>query len=233
MSKKKIKEEYYTAIIGDLVGSRTIENRPALQRKLVDTLSEVNHLFAESLTSSLIITTGDEFQALACDLNSAYRIAKEIELRLHPFAVRFGIGYGSIEVFPKNGEFAIGFDGEAFWRAREAIEDSKFSKVSLSFRTGTEFDEILKSVQMAIEWIVRKRTDFQNRVVSLCRKDYTQAKIAIELKTHQPNISRALKDAGYYEELGLYIVISNILILINTNIHVINNLKIYHPNIST
>ena len=70
MTEEKANKQY-VAVIGDLVGSKSIDNRQAVQEKLLDTLSDVNSKFKTSLYAGFIVTTGDEFQALAMDLKSA------------------------------------------------------------------------------------------------------------------------------------------------------------------
>lgn len=193
----------YTAIIGDLIGSRQIENRRGLQRKLLDSLSDINREFTTSLHAGFIITTGDEFQALAKDLETAYELTIELKHRLYPHGVRFGIGKGALDVFPENREYAIGFDGEAFWRAREAIEESEKRGVSAIFRTGTEIDDILKSIQIGIDWIVGKRTEKQARATILYQSGLDQKEISERMDTIQPGVSRFLKEGGCFAELSL------------------------------
>ncbi len=196
-------KETYVAIIGDLVGSRKIEDRQKLQRQLLDSLSDINNKFKDSLHSGLIVTTGDEFQGLAKDLKTAYNLTIEIKHRLFPYRARFGIGRGTLDVFPENKEFAIGFDGEAFWRAREAIQESEKSRVSVVFRTGEKFDDILKSIQSGIDWIVNNRTEKQAKATTLYQSGLNQKRIAQQMNTKQPGISRILKEGGCFAEINL------------------------------
>jgi len=211
-------DKQYVAVIGDLVGSKSIDNRQAVQEKLLDTLSDVNSIFKNSLYAGFIVTTGDEFQALAMDLKSAYELTIEIKHRLDPYPVRFGIGRGSLNVFPNNREYAIGFDGEAFWRAREAIQVSEQSGVSVVFRTGSENDDILKSIQTGIDWISWNRTNFQKEVIKLNFSGMKQKDIAHRLKSQQPNISRALKEGGVSETTDLKNAVFSILDRLYINI---------------
>ncbi|MGC9314572.1 MAG: SatD family protein [bacterium] len=201
--REEKENKLYVAIIGDLIGSKKIDNRQAAQEKLLDALSDVNLKFKDSLYAGFIVTTGDEFQALAMDLKSAYELTIEIKHRIHPYPIRFGVGCGSLNVFPENRDFAIGFDGKAFWRAREAIQESEKSGVSVVFRTGSEIDDILKSIQTGIDWISKNRTNFQKEVIRLNFSGMKQKDIAHRLKSQQPNISRALKEGGFSETTDL------------------------------
>lgn len=52
-------------VIGDLVGSRALENRAAVQRRLRAVLEEIDEeVCTDALAAPLKLTTGDEVQAL-------------------------------------------------------------------------------------------------------------------------------------------------------------------------
>ena len=53
----------YIAIIGDLISSKAITNRPKSQKQLQNLLNQINKKYKELLKSAFTITTGDEFQA--------------------------------------------------------------------------------------------------------------------------------------------------------------------------
>ncbi|HHS49962.1 MAG TPA: hypothetical protein ENN07_02485 [candidate division Zixibacteria bacterium] len=212
----------YVAIIGDLVGSRDAPDRAALQSKLNDSLSAANKKFTHRLFSKFILTAGDEFQAIAEYVVTAFKITQILKDELFPHPVRFGIGYGSLKIFPEDREFAIGFDGEAFWRARTAIEESKKCGVSVVFHTGTEYDEILKSIQRGIDWIAENRTHKQATAAILYNNGLDQKEIAERMNTKQPGITRFLKKGGYFVEKDLSGAIIKAIEILS---HGINNLQ--------
>ena len=111
----------YLAIIGDLKHSRDISDRYVVQEKLNKVLGEINESYSRDLSSKFTITLGDEFQGLLnCGVNTM-RIISDIERRMYPVKIRFGIGIGSITT-DINTEMAIGADGPGYYKAREAIE---------------------------------------------------------------------------------------------------------------
>lgn len=58
--------EVYFALIGDIIGSRSIESRAEIQRSLGDKLREINEREGEkNLAAGFVITLGDEFQGLS------------------------------------------------------------------------------------------------------------------------------------------------------------------------
>lgn len=115
--------EVYFALIGDIIGSRSIESRAEIQRRLGDKLREINEREGDkNLAAGFVITLGDEFQGLiraGGSFNPIYA-ALEIKNAMYPVKLRFAIGIGgmSTDIDP---HMAIGADGEAFHRARESM----------------------------------------------------------------------------------------------------------------
>lgn len=112
----------YIAIIGDLVNSKEIVERAAVQQQLNAILEKVNQdpRFMPVIRSKFTITIGDEFQALLNTADGLFEILARIELAMHPIEIRFGIGIGKI--LTEIGPYSVGADGPAFWHARAAIE---------------------------------------------------------------------------------------------------------------
>ncbi len=108
------------ALIGDLCDSRNVADRAGLQKTLQALLARLNQRHAESLLSPLTLTLGDEFQAVLSGATGLWAMIAAIQAELHPVRVRFGIGVGEI-VTGINREAALGMDGPAFHRARDAI----------------------------------------------------------------------------------------------------------------
>jgi len=111
----------YAAIIGDIIGSRSLSNRKEVQHELCDCLTRVNEKYADRVVSAFTITQGDEFQGLVAISTEVMKIVEYIEMTMHPVRIRFGVGIGSIEteidpVFPQHS------DGTAFHSARAMIE---------------------------------------------------------------------------------------------------------------
>ncbi|WP_162300128.1 SatD family protein [Kineobactrum sediminis] len=111
----------YLAVIGDICGSREIPERGELQIKLKEVLDELNLLHAKALASPFTITLGDEFQAVLSKAIPLWEMIAMIQSRLFPVKVRFGVGLGRIDT-PINDKVALGMDGPAFHRARDAVD---------------------------------------------------------------------------------------------------------------
>lgn len=110
----------YLAIIGDLIDSRKLGNREALQAKMLELLETINTKYADQIVSRFTMTIGDEFQALLKPQGGVWQVLDHLAA-LSPARFRMGLGYGTI-ITKINPEQSIGADGEAFWRARDAIQ---------------------------------------------------------------------------------------------------------------
>ena len=111
----------YVAIIGDIKESKKINNRNEIQKKLIQVLEEINLKYDTDISSKFIITLGDEFQGLLCNGANTLRIISEIERKMYPIKIRFGVGVGTITT-EVNKEMSLGADGPGYYKARNAIE---------------------------------------------------------------------------------------------------------------
>lgn len=113
-------------VIGDLVASRKIVDRRALQIRLGRGLKQLSH-DRRDVISPYTITLGDEFQAVYRDPRRIFRDLFAIQHLIHPHRVRFAIGVGSLST-TLNRESAIGMDGPAFLSARDTLTELKQSE---------------------------------------------------------------------------------------------------------
>jgi hypothetical protein len=106
------------ALIGDLVGSRTVDDRRELHQRLTETLHRVQ---AEvPALDPPTVTAGDEFQGSYARIGEALQAGFLIRVLLAPdYDVRFGIGWGTAELLDAEDRTQ---DGPAWWQARSAIE---------------------------------------------------------------------------------------------------------------
>jgi hypothetical protein len=117
-------DPHYVALIGDVVGSRELENRAEVQRTLRQTLDTLNQELGatgagEGVAAPLKLTAGDEIQGLLRDPTLAVDVVVGIADRLHPATVIWGLGAGplSTDLAP---DVAV-LDGPCFHHARAAL----------------------------------------------------------------------------------------------------------------
>lgn len=107
-------------VIGDIVGSRRVADRSAVQARLVEVLGQVNRQIPAR--QPLEVTVGDEFQGAYDRLADALRVSLVVRLSLLPGVdTRYGIGLGGVTVFAPD-RAPLSQDGPGWWAAREAIE---------------------------------------------------------------------------------------------------------------
>jgi len=111
----------YTALIGDIVKSRSEPDRMQTQRRLRAVLEDVNTLYESELASRFMITIGDEFQGLLRSGGCVLNIIDHIERSVYPTRIRFGIGVGEI-LTDISYEMPLGADGPAYHHARAMID---------------------------------------------------------------------------------------------------------------
>ncbi len=111
------------AVIGDLVGSRQQTSRATAQRHLLDALEVANARLPA--LQKLEPTIGDELQGVYGDLHNALYATVLVRLALpEDMDCRFGVGVGEVEIVGSSA-YGLTQDGQAWWSAREAIDDAK------------------------------------------------------------------------------------------------------------
>src|SRR6056297_1445433 len=88
----------YVALIGDIRGSRDVDDRKEVQEEFKRVVGSLNEqLWNGAIASPFTVTTGDEFQGLLTDARAAVEAAVTASDRFHPTKLRFGIGRGPLD----------------------------------------------------------------------------------------------------------------------------------------
>jgi hypothetical protein len=133
----------YLAIIGDIVDSKQLQQRDEFQARLASSLKTMSNR-NPSLVSPYTITLGDEFQAVYKNADRLFLDIFSILHDIHPYEARFAVGVGELST-EVNRKQALGMDGPAFHRAREAIIQLKATPYLISLQgapapQGPDFD---------------------------------------------------------------------------------------------
>ncbi len=122
----------YMTMICDIKNSRLIEDREAVQYKLIETLKKANTNFASAIASPFIIVLGDEWQGLLNYPTDYMPIIDFFHNNLQDIDFYCAIGVGDITIH--NFELTVNqLDGPSFYKARNALETAKKNNYSLVY----------------------------------------------------------------------------------------------------
>lgn len=211
----------YVAVIGDIKSSKQIENRKDVQEKLKNILEKINEKYEQDISAKFIITLGDEFQGLLCTGENVLTIVEEIQKKMYPIEIRFGIGVGAITT-EINPEMAIGADGPGYYKARDAIgflkRNERKNKMHISdIRIEIEEDknlitEMLNTILSLLAVIKNNWSDRQREIIwDVAKYQDGQEKSAERLGIAQSSVQRGLTNGNYYAYKEAMETISNVL----------------------
>ncbi len=193
--------QMYLAVIGDIIDSKKIKNRAEIQSEMKKTFQELNQVYSDLIVSKFTLTIGDEFQALLKPTRGVWQLLDLLSIRnTAPF--RLGLGYGEIrtQIDPNQ---SLGADGEAFWRARDAIQtvhaQNWNGRCHVLFKGGhAKQDTLLNSLILAAEAIKAQWTHSQAELFSALIKagiyqvDFNQKRIAEKFGLSESALSKRL-----------------------------------------
>lgn len=198
----------YIAIIGDIIQSKKIKDRSESQKILQTVLNDINKKYSEDIVSKFMITLGDEFQGLLNRGENIMNIITEIEVKIYPVKIRFGVGIGEITT-DINPDIPIGADGPAYYNARKMIENLKStekknkaaeSNIMIASDVDNEkVDILLNSILSLCTTIREKWTERQREIVFNCLEHGdNQSETAERFGISQSSVQKSLSNAGYY-----------------------------------
>lgn len=193
-------QDVFFALIGDIVGSREIDERAGVQNELRRILAELNETLTGSLAASLKLTAGDEVQGLLSAPEVAVEVIVRIADRFHPIAVIWGLGAG--ELTTDLADDVATLDGPCFHRAREALAAASSDETWLGVDGFPAPPGRALSALFRLMWRVRSGwTDTQARYVREVR-GRLQKDVAAHFEVHESTISKVLRAACYPELKG-------------------------------
>lgn len=198
----------YVAIIGDIKESKKIDNRNEVQKRLKQVLEEINEKYDDDISSKFIITLGDEFQGLLCNGANTMYIISEIERKMYPVKIRFGVGVGTITTDVSK-EMSIGADGPGYYKARNALEvlkdnEKKKQTNAADIRFEIESDKqattiMINTILSLLTVIKDSWSDRQREIIwDMLEHQDSQIDVAKRLKIRQPAVQKSLSKGKYY-----------------------------------
>lgn len=196
-----VDDRIFVALIGDIRGSRELENRKEAQEEFERVVGSLNDRIPDdSIASRFTVTTGDEFQVLLTDATDAVEAAVSASDRFHPAKLRFGLGRGELDT-EVNPNQAIGMDGPCFHRAREAIDLAKADGAWL--RVGgwsNDLDGHANSMFDLVQCVREDWTDRQAQFARALKEKGTQKRVVDHYEVSKSTVSQSLS-AGHVQEV--------------------------------
>lgn len=202
------KEVPFIAVIGDIRGSRRLNDRKEVQSKLRSVLKQINEKYESDIAAKFVITLGDEFQGLLSAEKNLLKIIQELKMQLYPVELRYGVGIGKITT-DIDSEMALGADGPGYYNARDAIEhirqNEKKNKAILTdiyLDAGDDRDQriaLLNTIFELLKIIEKSWTDRQREIIwDMFQNQKGQADTAGRLGITQSYVQKVLTKNGYY-----------------------------------
>lgn len=197
----------YVAVIGDIIDSRSLDNRNQYQQQFKETLAYVNTTYHADIASRFMVTLGDGFQGLLLNGNNVMNIVLDIEEKMDPLRLRFGIGIGEVSTSIAT-ENSAEIDGPVYHYARQMIEDierkatqrtqSQSNMMIYSTEATLAEDNLLNAILSLCTAIKSKWSDRQKEIIRAYRaNENNQNKTAQALNIAQSSVHRALHSARY------------------------------------
>jgi hypothetical protein len=188
----------YCAVIGDIVGSKKINERQKIQDHFKEVLNRANYKYDKYIASNFTVTLGDEFQVLLITPSISMEIIQYIKEKMYPVELVFGIGIGEmLTSFSKDS--SVGSDGPAYWFARKAVEKAKDKKPSIRIFSDSLEDDLLNSLILFCEVSIHSQTTRQQEIVKLYKELGSQYTVAERLGINQSAVSVSLQKAFFKE----------------------------------
>lgn len=191
----------YIALIGDIIDSKQIKERESFQESLKETFININKEYKSTIASNFTLTIGDEFQALLKVDGKLMQLLDSLYIQI-PADFRLGLGYGEIttKIDPS---LSIGADGEAFWKARDAIKyvytNNYNGRSNILFKSHNEgLDSTINSLFTLTESLKFQWTDLQKETFAkmleegIYSESFNQQEFASKLGISESSLSKRL-----------------------------------------
>ncbi len=185
----------YFALIGDLVESRRLDDRAAVQRRIESEIDAVNDLHGADLASPFRLTAGDEVQGLGRTPGAIIDALVRLSDRVAPARFAWGLGYG--ELSTDEGPDVARLDGPCFHRAREGLGAARKDRAWFGARgLGALPEQVLAALMNLIGDVRAGWTDTQLAYIREARTSL-QVEVAKRFGVDPSTVSRALSAASF------------------------------------
>jgi hypothetical protein len=197
-------KQRYTVLIADVIGSSGRRDIRAVLAKRLEAATR-SHTKERRIRLPYAVTAGDEFQTLLTAKANIPELIFDLRLMMRPLRLRIGIGFGEIPERIKKPVNRMG--GEAFHRARQALDGIKKERakyeVLTAFRSGNEvFDSTVNLIYALHDTLLLKITKKQWETIQVFHAKRRGGSVARILKLNDSTVSRNLRRGYYWQMQG-------------------------------
>jgi len=186
----------HCVVLGDVVGSREIADRPSFQNQLRAAIDNVNEEYADALVADFAILKGvDEIGGVLASVRPIAAIQRTLARAVHPEQIRLAAVVGQIDVNPESARISM-MDGTALSDADELL--STLETENLTFRLEGErprYDRLVSDQVNLLDMIRADWSDRQLEVITEYERLGTQTAVAEALDVSPQAISKSLRTA--------------------------------------
>lgn len=205
------RQKGYTVVIGDLVKSRELKDRPKAARVIRNTLRKTNAQFSEFIYAPLQLTKGiDEFSLVLKKPEACYRICRFINGEIFPESFRFSIASGVLDIGISTKD-SRKMDGPAFHLAAKNLDSIKDTNRYYIFSVDNKVDPWLNEIANLNSIISRKFHPLQHEVFKLYQRYNRQREVAAKLKITQQAVSFSLNSIDYKQLISSFKLVDSCL----------------------
>lgn len=195
----------HCVILADVVASRSIDEFRSIRDDRLTRLS-TDHRGRGLVATDYAVTSWDEFQNVVDRPAHLPRVIWDLRCAFHPLSLWIGVGFGTIEEMPRNGEpLNVGATGEAFERARQAMDHLK-DRGAAKYPLLTAFAgadplpvEMLEVAYRLHDTLIRKITDRQWETILVQRETQSSTETARRLEIDESTVSRNLRRGSWWQ----------------------------------
>ncbi|MEL7045746.1 MAG: hypothetical protein AAGL66_12095 [Pseudomonadota bacterium] len=203
------------ALLADVVHSTETADFVRGRDRRLKELS-LRHRAEGRIRADYTVTAWDEFQTYTWDGASLPRVIIELRQLFMPWKLRIGVGGGQISGWRSRRPINVALGGEAFERARDALESltssrNKYRRMT-RFRTGDDAqDQLLDLVYGLHDTLVQDTTVRQWETIGPAFRGASQDEIAELLSVGPSTVSRNLARGAYWQMKETIDVVASIL----------------------
>lgn len=186
-------------IVGDVVESRSVDDREALRSSLSEGLTRANEVLKDQIAAPFAVLKGvDEIGGVLTGPGRAYRALREIAEALHPVEIRFAVVHDEIDVGIGTSAVAE-MDGPAFHEADRLLEHIASDDRAVALGDPDVQPWLLSLLEDQMHLLFTRKgawTDYQAELVRGYRQKNNMQTLADELGVSVQTVSQTLSRAN-------------------------------------